>query len=113
MPSVTAITVGLRPSRSGDAARVWPFDLSGIRGIKPYPGDAGSFLYELAGVLGTFASHHLSRSQREPERIGLVFKVKNDLSRHSTLPWIASFGRGRLGWKRSIELTIVFDEGGE
>jgi len=96
---VTAITLGLRLSRSGDAARVWPFDLYGIHGIKPYPGDAGSFLYEFAGVLGAFASHHLPGSQREPERIGLVFKIKYDLSRHSTSPGLPALAVVALAGK--------------
>jgi hypothetical protein len=71
------------------------FLAAGICGIKTYAGYSRSFLHQVARELTTFSCHDLTRGQRKSERIRLILKIENDLSRHVYFsPWLISLLHG-------------------
>ena len=66
----------------GGVPRTRLLHLAAIDRIETNAGDARCFLRQIARELAAFPRHHLTCGQRETERIGLIVKIKNDLSRH-------------------------------
>ena len=56
--------------------------MTGVYRIETDAHHSRGFLYQITRKLSAFSGHHLTRRQCEAERIRLIFKVKNDLSRH-------------------------------
>src|SRR5579872_46914 len=83
--------------------------LSGAGRVEPYSRHPGRFLYQVARELRAFPRHHGTRSQRETQRIRLIFKIENDLSRHSDFSrWARSAGPERSSYDEGgIERRLV------
>ena len=62
-----------------------------IHSIQANTRDSRCFLHQVARELAAFAGHYLTSGQGKTQRIRLIFKIKNDLSRHMYFsPWLIS-----------------------
>src|ERR1019366_7353417 len=68
--------------------RVGPLTLFLVCGIQPDACDSPRLLNQIAGDASSVSRHHLTCGSGEAQAVRLIVKIQNDLSRHSTSPWV-------------------------